>query len=307
MSSLIPVALFAYSRPNLLKQTLEGLRKNDVPLIYAFIDGPKDDSKRESVDEVKRILHSVNWCNIRIIERSSNIGLGSSIRRGVSEVFEEFEKIIIVEDDIVLRSGAYNYTCEALNYFEKSEKVMSVSMWTSPFISKGLNPNGFFSNRFVCWGWGTYKKYWIKYTEKPIELFSKAQKLNIDLLIWGKDIKDQAILAEERNLWYVGYLIQHFIENKISYFPQQSLTVNIGKDGSGENINTGHVQDDITLLSVPVRSPVEWPEPETNYKIASRFARYFENRTGNQLIYIVKYLIVKIYKKTTSIYGARFY
>ncbi len=178
-NTLIPIALFAYSRPDHLSQTLDGLRKNEVPLIYAFCDGPKDKLKVGKVKEVRDILRNVAWTNIIITERKTNWGLGNSVRAGVSEVLEKHDKVIVIEDDIVMRPGAYNYTCAALNYFENDDRIMTVSMWSYPSLYPKRNSNGFFSERFVCWGWATYKKYWKRFNSNTYKFsITRQSQLN---------------------------------------------------------------------------------------------------------------------------------
>ena len=105
MTPSIPVALFAYARPEHLKRALACLRENKVPLIYAFADGPKTPEIAPRVRKVREILHQVDWCEIHIIEHESNFGLGSSILAGVSEVFKEHEMLIVFEDDLVFVPG----------------------------------------------------------------------------------------------------------------------------------------------------------------------------------------------------------
>jgi GT2 family glycosyltransferase len=167
---VIPIALFAYKRVEHLALTLDALKKNSVPLIYAFSDGPKSKDDINEVKSVRDLLRKIDWCKVIYFEEDHNLGLGKSIRKGISRVFEDFEKVIVIEDDIVMRPGAFKYTVDALNYYENHEEVMSVSMWADPFISQNCQKNGFFSERFVCWGWGTYKKYWKTYTGTPLDL-----------------------------------------------------------------------------------------------------------------------------------------
>ena len=160
----IPVALFAYARPDHLKQTLDGLKRNNVPLIYAFCDGPKDETKIEKVEEVRSLIRSIDWAKVIITERETNWGLGTSIRAGITEVLNKHDKVIVIEDDIVMRPGAYEFTCNALNHFENDVRVMTVSMWNHPMLLlQEKSYNGFFSKRFMCWGWGTYKWAWDLY------------------------------------------------------------------------------------------------------------------------------------------------
>ena len=100
MKNIVPIALFAYSRPNHLKQTLEGLRRNNVPVVYAFSDGPEDQEKETSVIQVRNILHEIDWCKIILVERNKNLGLGKSIRDGISQVLTRHNEVIVIEDDM---------------------------------------------------------------------------------------------------------------------------------------------------------------------------------------------------------------
>src|SRR5471032_3112890 len=102
---MIPVALFAYSRPEHLVRTLACLRANKVPLIYAFSDGPKTPELRAKVDEVRQILRAIDWCDVSIIERDENLGLGRSIRTGVADVLTRHESVLVFEDDLVCVDG----------------------------------------------------------------------------------------------------------------------------------------------------------------------------------------------------------
>jgi hypothetical protein len=288
-ADIIPVVLFAYKRPEHLKKVLEGLRINKVPLIFAFCDGPRSRSEEEPVKKVRGLLQQVDWCEIKTVEHPKNIGLAQNIRSGITAVMEQFDKVVVVEDDIVLKAGAYEYVSAALRHYENSENVMSISMWCDDFLSAGQPDTGFFSKRFVCWGWGTYRKYWQTYVEEPMAIFNKAQRLGLKPLEWGADIEAQVNEAEKRRLWYVGYLLQHFINDKISYFPKHPLVTNIGIDGSGENILAGALHP-VTVDAGPVRIPAIWPEPVMDKKIAKKFARFFEHRTKSGIYYFFKRL-----------------
>ncbi len=292
----IPIALFAYARPDHLLKTLNGLKMNNVPLIYAFSDGPKDPAAVSAVSQVRGILEEIDWCEIKIVERQENLGLGASLRTGISQVFEEHKKVIVVEDDIVLRPSAYAYTVEALNYYENDPRVMTVSMWSHPVIVPNNARAGFFSKRFVCWGWGTYKNEWIKYIGEPLDLYKKCAQEKKDILSWGKDIKWQAEHAAERNFWYIGYALTHFLQDKLSYFPNESMVVNIGRDGTGENTGIGSKQDNLSLIQTPVNIAKSWPKVSRSPGLDKKFARYF-SPCKRPIFYKVKSLLGKIRRK----------
>ncbi|MBM3145510.1 MAG: hypothetical protein FJ010_11175, partial [Chloroflexi bacterium] len=88
MKSMIPIVLFAYARPEHLRRTLACLRENHVPLIYAFSDGPKSPEVKTRVRAVREMLRQVDWCEIQVVEREENLGLGKSILAGVNEIFQ---------------------------------------------------------------------------------------------------------------------------------------------------------------------------------------------------------------------------
>src|SRR5450759_3686831 len=120
----IPVILFAYARPDHLRQTLACLRENGVPLIYAFSDGPRTPDKAPAVAEVREMLRAIDWCEVVLCERDTNLGLGRSILTGVPAVLSEHEAAIIVEDDLVCVLGTYEYLCAALEHYRDDSQVM---------------------------------------------------------------------------------------------------------------------------------------------------------------------------------------
>ena len=159
LGDLVPVVLFVYARPDLLVQTLEGLRANNIPLLYVYCDGPADDKARKATEDVRSIVRNVDWCEIVLKERAENFGLGRSVLAGVSEVLAEHERVIVVEDDIVLASGTYTYLCAALERYEADEKVFSIAA----HLYDGLIPvantrDPFFCGRFSCLGWATWRR-----------------------------------------------------------------------------------------------------------------------------------------------------
>ena len=101
MPEPIPIALFAYARPQHLRRTLQGLHADSVPLIYAFSDGPRSEVDEAAVSEVRSVVRAIDWCAVVLVERSTNQGLGRSIRAGVTDVLESHDCAIIFEDDQV--------------------------------------------------------------------------------------------------------------------------------------------------------------------------------------------------------------
>jgi len=95
-----PIALFTYNRPWHTRQTVEALLKNagaaDSDLIV-FSDGAKDEASREKVYEVRQYLQTIKgFKSVHIVEREKNLGLAQNIISGVTEVVNEYGRVIVL-------------------------------------------------------------------------------------------------------------------------------------------------------------------------------------------------------------------
>lgn len=77
------IVLFVYNRPRHTSEVLEGLRKNSIEKLYIFADGPKQTDELETIEQVHRIIDSVDWCKTEIIKNPHNLGLANSRMLGV--------------------------------------------------------------------------------------------------------------------------------------------------------------------------------------------------------------------------------
>ena len=113
------------------------------------------------------------WWGNATKKREKNVGLAENIIGGVTEILKEFEKIIVLEDDIVTSKGFLTYMNSSLNKYAHNEKVMHVSGYMYPV---GINlPQTFFIGVPLCWGWATWKHQWQKLNRNAKQLFEIAQ------------------------------------------------------------------------------------------------------------------------------------
>ena len=122
----------AYARPNHLRRTLSSLQADSIPKLCVFSDGPRTADKKYLVAEVRSILRDIDWCDVELIERRENMGLGRSILAGMTTVFKKNDAAIVFEDDLVCVPGTYQYLCAALRHYRDCPQVMSVTGWTHP-------------------------------------------------------------------------------------------------------------------------------------------------------------------------------
>jgi len=265
MTYKIPVILFTYARPDHLRRTLECLKANEVPLIYIFSDGAKTPDKEPAVQEVRKIIHDIDWCTTIITEREMNLGLGKSILTGVTEIFRKEEMAIVFEDDLICVPGTYDYFCAALEHFRDDTRVMSVTGWTHPLVTpKDITNKPYFDGRAECWVWGTWVWAWDGMLDHDaLSMLQKCREKGIDVYRYGADLPEMAKGESKRNIWAVRFLYWHIFNHGLCLRPPWSMVEHIGFDKEGTNAKT-----ESWLKNPPLRScppiPNQWPEPVEN-------------------------------------------
>lgn len=271
--SIIPIVLFAYARPDHLQKTIACLRENQVPLIYAFSDGARTPEKQPAINEVRRLLRAVDWSELVLIERPQNLGLGLSIRTGVSEILQKHESVIVFEDDLICVPGTYKYLCAALNHYKDDERVMSITGWTHPsVIPKDITDQPYFDGRAECLVWGAWRRSWEGMDQSALEMIEVCQQRGIDVRRYGDDLVAMAQEELQRNIWAVRFLYLHLLKQSLCIRPPHSMVEHIGFDHLATNSPDGSQWENPPLQLVPP-IPVHWPEPVEHEDCAALWKR----------------------------------
>jgi len=260
MTHMIPIILFAYARPDHLCRTLDCLRENRVPLIYAFSDGPRTPDKAPAVAQVRQILRAIDWCEVVLCERKTNLGLGRSILTGVTEVLGKHEAAIIFEDDLVCVPGTYDYLCAALEHYRDDPRVMSVTGWTHPLVTPSdITDRPYFDGRAECLVWGTWTRAWQGMQEDAKTLMQRCEAERIDVYRYGADLPAMAEVELRKNIWAVRFLYWHILNRGLCLRPPWSMVEHVGFDASGTNATTEPWFKNPPLKPSP-SIPAQWPE-----------------------------------------------
>lgn len=257
-----PVALFAFRRPDLLVRTLDALRANGVERIHAFSDGPRDAADVPGVTAVRRVLAAADWAEFHIVERSHNLGLGTSIVAGVTAVLAEHDAVIVCEDDLVAVPGAVAWLTAALDRYRDDARVLSVSAWTHPRVTpRDVADRPFFSARVNTLFWGTWARAWHGMdTGTASERLAAYAARGGDPAAYGADLPLQAAAERTRNIWAVRFIAQHLAAGGLSVCPPWTMVQHIGYEPRATNA----VHDPTWDQPAPTHAapiPATWPEP----------------------------------------------
>ncbi len=265
MQTLAPIVLFVYNRPWHTRQTLEALAANewaDRSILYIFADGAKVDATEEQlskITEVRQLIRSRQWCKeVHIIERQRNWGLADNIICGVTQIVNQYGRIIVLEDDIVTSPGFLRYMNEALELYANEPRVMHISGYMFPV--KGQLPETFFYNANSCWGWATWARAWQHFINDPLYLYKQitrskkaVRKFNINNSFPFLSQLEANMLGKTKT-WAIRWYASFFIRGGFALHPYPSLVNNIGHDNSGENCI---LQDDFHWATLAKNIPVK--------------------------------------------------
>lgn len=243
MNTLAPIVLFAYNRPQHLRKVLEALQNNKLAEesdLFIFCDGPKATATAEElakIEAVRAIAAEKKWCKtVTIHAQSKNRGLANSIIQGVTEIVSSFQKIIVLEDDLVPFPYFLSYMNAALDMYVNESEVACISAYVYPVKSK--LPETFFIQGADCWGWATWQRAWNcfeadgKKLLDQIESNALQKKFDFDFTYpYVQMLKDQ--INHKNDSWAIRWYASAFIKNMLCLYPCKSLIQNIGIDGSG--------------------------------------------------------------------------
>ena len=164
----VPVALFTYNRPHHTKETLDALANNTLAKatdLYIFCDGPKNPAEVRATVNVRALARTyAEFASIKIVERSQNMGLARSIITGVTEVLNEHDSIIVLEDDLVTSEHFLTFMNSALEHYRNDGFAFSVTGHTFPapflLIPEDYPFDTYPGRRCSSWSWGTWRDRW---------------------------------------------------------------------------------------------------------------------------------------------------
>ncbi|MCX6782231.1 MAG: glycosyltransferase family A protein [Candidatus Magasanikbacteria bacterium] len=296
-----PIVLFTYNRPWHTKQTVESLKRNDLAKdseLYIFSDAPRSSSDVHKVEEVRGYLDAIDgFKSISIVKRDSNFGLAKSIVSGVTQIVSEFEKVIVLEDDIVSSPYFLQYMNDALNMYENDEQVMHISGHFFPVDTDSL-PDTFFYGQASCWGWATWKRAWQHYNNDALHLCREIEgsgerwKFNIDGgMSFFSTLKANA--KGQINTWAVKWQASIFLENGLCLHPKMSFTRNIGLDSSGVHCSNTKVFD-VNVTSHDLKlSRINLEESVKAREIMKNFYKSIEPSFATKLVNKIQMIIGK--------------
>jgi len=288
MSTLAPIALFVYNRPECTLKTLEALQANHLSQqseLFVFCDGPKPNASADelsNIGQVREIALSKNWCgHVELIKSDYNKGLANSIIQGVTEIVNRFGKIIVLEDDILTSPYFLTFLNGGLTTYSGSGNVYSINSYMFPIsticIDSFLSPLA-----TSTWGWATWSDKWSCFERNadPEYHIRNSTFLKNRFNFGSVNFTD---MLNNKNSWGICWYYSVFGRNGLGLFPTQTLSRNIGFGNQATHTKTEFDQQPLFLKNIPVvkKNSIDF---EFNEKLYGRLSRDQNLRIERSLV-----------------------
>lgn len=251
---LSPVIVFAYNRPLHLQRTLDALaacRLAAATAVHVYADGPRKPAAAEAVAEVRQVLVAEagagRFASFDVHASDVNLGLANSIIRGVGQVLETEDRVIVLEDDLLVSADFLEFMNDCLSFYADDATIGSIA-GSCPIRSVPTADGGVFAvSRNSSHGWGSWLRVW-----KDVDWSARyARELNASLerrMAFNREGNDRydrlrRQLAGRIDSWSIRFGLSLFQRGLATVYPVTNRVSNIGYDDSGVHCRSGEAMN----------------------------------------------------------------
>jgi len=283
--NLAPIALFVYKRPVHTQRVIEALLTNPEAKssdLIIFADGPKNSKDHAGTKAVRQIVSEITgFRSIEFHFSEMNHGLSNSLINGITDVLERHERIIVLEDDILVSRNFLKFMNEALVQYESEPRVASIHGYVYPLESE--LPDTFFIRGADCWGWATWRRAWAEFSPDGRALYQELLESGQleDFDFDGSAQYTQMLLDQiqgRNDSWAVRWYASAFLKDMLTLYPKKSLVTNIGLDGTGTHSGKSRILNAQILDSGSLELPLDVVESTLGRRA---FENFFRSNASN--------------------------
>ena len=293
MNNFAPVLIYTLNRHVHFKRCVESLALctgADKTDLFIGFDYPANETHWEGYKIIKAYLPNIKgFKTVNIVIRDKNFGAEANSKIMLVHIFEQYNRIIISEDDNVFAPSFLNFVNKGLDAYRDRKDIFSVSGYNSPFpMPIWYKNDAYLRTGFAGWGVGCWKEKWNK-VDWSIETFNLLLSNKENYRILKKyyqrylpqllKIRDTGIITGD------GLLFLYLLHNKMySVYPTKTRVRNTGHDGSG--VNGGNVGG--LYVNQQVYEGIEDPNLPANLEEDSRLTKYVLKQIQPSFMYRIK-------------------
>lgn len=294
-----PVVLICFNRPQLLAEVWKRIAAVRPAQLVVLSDGPKSSQDFQLVEQCRAIIKPSWNCDFLPIYAKSNLGLEQSITSGLDQVFDRYEKAIVLEDDCLADPSFFLFCSELLERYKNDDRIFSIT---------GLNqfegrydwrlPGDYAASRYFCsWGWASWRRNWrlhrndVILSSGEIENRLLENGVSNNAARYWSNLFSPAKLAKMKT-WCYPFSLSGLIHKKWTIFPKTNMIVNSGL-ASGV-----HFKNKIANWKMPDSSELKFPlDHPAQLLVDAEYDLLFERRhhDANRIRRVLRRMILELF------------
>lgn len=229
------VLVVGYQRVDSIREILQRCVLAQVDNVLVSLDFPKfqDTTLLTNNHAIKSLVDEYQGKFVNLSSRYflENVGCSINVLTACDWAFENYDSVVVLEDDCLPSSDFFEY-CEEANTYLKMETSVLLACGTQFCPSEVTNYLPFISKYALTWGWLTNAEKWKiireHFSTDGMKIDHGLLELNTDLIYWSEGARRA----------YQGYVdvwdtpLVSFLQHS-SYFallPAENLVTNTGND-----------------------------------------------------------------------------
>ena len=158
-----PVLYITFARPEYASQSFAAIKKAQPKKLYFYSNKARTDRPDEVArnEEVRSYIKQIDWeCEVKTWFRDEYVDVFTSLWGAIDWVFDNEEKAIIIEEDVVASLAFFDYVDKLIDKYRDNDKIWLISGNNAlPDESpKGLS---YFPSRWAdIYGWASWRRRW---------------------------------------------------------------------------------------------------------------------------------------------------
>lgn len=282
-----PVTLIIFNRPDFTERVLAQIAQAKPEKLFVVADGPRPDKPGdlEKCDAARAVIDKVDWdCEVHKEYSDVNLGCGQRPATGISRAFEQVDRSVILEDDVIPHPSFFRFCDELLERYCEDERVMQVCGHNYQLGQKRGPYSYYFSRYNICaGGWATWRRAWkhfdfrmklwpvLKETSFLKDLLEDGELIakwtrTLDTAFSGQPTSSDAVTTD---YWDYQWNFAIWSQSGMSICPNTALVSNIGYREDGT-----HTKAPNRWANLPV-GEMEFPLEHPPYVVRNREADYY--------------------------------
>jgi len=235
MTRFAPILVTAFNRPENLDEVLSSLVEFDTR-IYVALDAAKIDDELNSakVEDCKKIISKYALILTATKIADFNQGCYVGVTSAIEWAFQFEEKLVILEDDILIDLNFMSFATEMLKRFESDFHIGGISAMNMVPKEYQANPQDAFRLSIFTssWGWATWRNRWVDFEHQmdpfKTELWKWPAK---HWTFWNKRYWRNIFIGVNKvnsDSWAYRWQYTNWINQRLTLVPNKNFSLNIG-------------------------------------------------------------------------------